>query len=193
MFLKQIFTGDTPRMSSFKFGFITCAIALTLLACSQARPVIPLPEGDNSANIARNAQPPDTAEIGRKLYKQTCAACHKESGTGGKMVFEGKTINPDDLTSDKIKHLSDQKIFEYITDGVPDEGMPSFKGRLKEPEIPRDREVYPRGASKTIKPFVMRREIKDPSPNKYLTCPVFYPIKLLVSSYYRVVALKVRN
>jgi mono/diheme cytochrome c family protein len=122
-------------MSSFKFGFITCAIALTLLACSAGKTGNAVTGNGNSANIAQNTPPPDTAEMGRKLYKQTCAACHKESGKGGKMVFEDKTIAPDDLTSDKIKHLSDQKIFEYITDGVPDEGMPSFKGRLKEPEI----------------------------------------------------------
>jgi mono/diheme cytochrome c family protein len=122
-------------MNSIKFGITTCAMALTLLACSQAKTGNAITENNNSANIAQNSAPPDTIEMGRKLYKQTCAACHKESGKGGKMVFEGKTINPDDLTSDKIKHLSDQKIFEYITEGVPDEGMPSFKGRLKEPEI----------------------------------------------------------
>ena len=96
-------------MSSFKFGFITCALALTLLACSSGKTGNAITGNDNPANIAQNAQPPETVEIGRKLYKQTCAACHKESGKGGKMVFEDKTINPDDLTSDKIKHLSDQK------------------------------------------------------------------------------------
>jgi mono/diheme cytochrome c family protein len=122
-------------MNSIKFGIITCAIALTLLACSSGKTGSAITGNNNTANIAQNTAPTDTVEIGRKLYKQTCAACHKESGKGGKMVFEDKTINPDDLTSDKIKHLSDQKIFEYIVDGVPDEGMPSFKGRLKEPEI----------------------------------------------------------
>jgi mono/diheme cytochrome c family protein len=122
-------------MNSIKFGIITCAIALTLLACSQGKTGNSITGNDNSANTAKSAPPADNVDTGRKLYKQTCAACHKESGKGGKMVFEDKTINPDDLTGDKLKHVSDEKLFEYITVGVEDEGMPSFKGRLKEPEI----------------------------------------------------------
>jgi mono/diheme cytochrome c family protein len=122
-------------MTSLKFSVITCVLALALLACSTDKTGNSVTGNGNSANTAQNTSPPASVEVGRKLYQQTCSACHKESGKGGKMVFEGKTIDPDDLTSDKIKHVSDQKIFEYITDGVPDEGMPSFKGRLKEPEI----------------------------------------------------------
>ena len=122
-------------MTLFKTGVITGAITLSLLACSQDKAGNSVTGNGHSANMARNTPPPDTAAAGRDLYKKNCAACHKESGKGGKMEFEGKSINPDDLTGDKIKHLSDQKIFEYITEGVPDEGMPSFKGKLKEPEI----------------------------------------------------------
>jgi cytochrome c len=47
---------------------------------------------------------------GRKIYMDNCAACHKENGTGGKVTIEGKTINPDDLTSEKIKNFADDKI-----------------------------------------------------------------------------------
>lgn len=122
-------------MGSFKLGIVICGVALTLLGCSQGKTGNSAAGNVNSANIAQNTPPPDTAATGRELFKKNCAACHKESGKGGKMEFEGKSINPDDLTSDKIKHISDQKIFEYITDGVTDEGMPSFKGKLKEPEI----------------------------------------------------------
>lgn len=122
-------------MNSIKFGVITCAIALSLLACSSGPTGNSAAGNANTANKAQNTAPADTTATGRELFKRNCAACHKESGKGGKMEFEGKSINPDDLTGDKIKHISDQKIFEYITDGVPDEGMPSFKGRLKEPEM----------------------------------------------------------
>ena len=79
--------------------------------------------------------PEDTLAIGRKLFKQNCATCHKEDGTGGKITIEGKTINPDDLTSDKIKKFDDDKITGYIFNGVEDEGMPAFKGKLSEAQI----------------------------------------------------------
>ena len=81
------------------------------------------------------ATPVDELAGGRELYKQNCAICHKEDGTGGKMTIEGKTINPDDLTSDKIKKFTDEKISGYIMNGVVDEGMPAFKDKLSEAQI----------------------------------------------------------
>ena len=51
------------------------------------------------------------------------------------MTIEGKTINPDDLTSEKIKKFSDEKISGYIVNGVVDEGMPAFKDKLTEAQI----------------------------------------------------------
>lgn len=81
------------------------------------------------------ATPVDELAAGRELYKQNCTICHKEDGAGGKMTIEGKTISPDDLTSDKIKKFSDEKIAGYITNGVIDEGMPAFKDKLSEAQI----------------------------------------------------------
>lgn len=118
-----------------KYGVIFCAAALALGACSVSRPDNSSNGGNNSAATPVNAAPAVTTDMGRELFRQNCAACHKESGTGGKMVFESKTIDPDDLTGEKLKRVSDQKLFEYITDGVPDEGMPAFKGKLKEAEV----------------------------------------------------------
>ncbi len=86
-----------------------------------------------SATVA--STPVDELASGRELYKQNCTICHKEEGTGGKMTIEGKTINPDDLTSDKIKKFTDEKIAGYIMNGVVDEGMPSFKDKLSEAQI----------------------------------------------------------
>lgn len=94
----------------------------------------------NSASNAANIKPAATvASIasGKELYADNCAVCHKESGKGGKMEIEGKTIDPDDLTSDKIKKFSDEKMIGYVTNGVVDEGMPAFKDKLTEDEIKR--------------------------------------------------------
>lgn len=120
-------------MKPLKYVIVTLAAALMLLACSTGQ-TGNLPINDRAANAA-NASPAVDTAVGGKLFAQNCAACHRETGTGGKMVFEGKTIDPDDLTSEKLKKISDQKIFGYILDGVPDEGMPAFKGKLKEPEV----------------------------------------------------------
>jgi mono/diheme cytochrome c family protein len=89
--------------------------------------------GNGAATPA--ATPADELVMGRSLYEQNCAGCHKEDGTGGKMTIEGKTLNVDDLTSDKIKKFDDAKIAKYIHDGVEDEGMPAFKDKLSEAQI----------------------------------------------------------
>ncbi len=81
------------------------------------------------------ATPPDELAEGRKIFKQNCAICHKEDGTGGKVTIEGKSLNADDLTSAKIKAFSDDKIIGYVYNGVEDEGMPSFKDKLSEAQI----------------------------------------------------------
>ncbi|MBK9153107.1 MAG: cytochrome c [Chloracidobacterium sp.] len=72
---------------------------------------------------------------GRKLYADNCAICHKESGKGGKVEIEGRSISPDDLTGEKIKKMPDDRIYKYIFDGIADEGMPAFKDKLSEAEI----------------------------------------------------------
>jgi len=110
--------------------------SLLAIACGNA------PTNTTSANKSTPvptatvaATPVDELAGGRELYKQNCAICHKEEGTGGKMTIEGKTINPDDLTSDKIKKFTDEKIAGYIMNGVVDEGMPAFKEKLSEAQI----------------------------------------------------------
>ncbi len=124
-----------------KFAKITVlfAAAFLLWACGQTQS----PNIAVNNNAAKPAASPrleaspavDELAIGRTLYTDNCAACHKESGTGGKMEIEGKSINPDDLTSAKIKAFSDDKITGYIYKGVEDEGMPAFKDKLSEAEI----------------------------------------------------------
>ena len=90
------------------------------------------------------APPADELAQGRRLYMDNCAACHKENGTGGKIVIEGKSINPENLTAAKIKAFPDDKFIGYVYKGIEDEGMPAFKDKLTEAEI---REVvrYVRG------------------------------------------------
>ena len=88
-----------------------------------------------SSPAAAAESPTDELAMGRSLYQQNCAGCHKEDGTGGKMTIEGKTIDPDDLSSEKIRKFDDAKISKYIYEGIEDEGMPAFKDLLSEAQI----------------------------------------------------------
>lgn len=116
---------------------LVLAVSGFLYACSQ--------EPNTNKTQTNSATPPATAPStaptadlmaqGRKLYSDNCAACHKEDGKGGKITIEGKSINPDDLTSAKIKAFTDDKIYGYIHNGIEDEGMPAFKDNLSEAEI----------------------------------------------------------
>lgn len=123
-----------------KFIILSVAIFAALaLACSGPQPTNVAT--NSPVNISRPAASPlpsatlDELASGRKIYEANCAGCHKEDGSGGPLEIEGNKINPDDLTSDKIKGFSDEKILGYVMNGVPDEGMPAFKGKLSEAEM----------------------------------------------------------
>ncbi len=124
-------------MKLIKFLVIAAAIFFFVSACTQS-------VSNNSAgNVASpapaaTAQPAATADdlaVGREVYKSNCAICHTDNGTGGKKTIEGKTLDVEDLTKDKIKAFSDEKIVGYIKNGIEDEGMPPFKDELSADEI----------------------------------------------------------
>ncbi|MFN6963957.1 MAG: c-type cytochrome [Pyrinomonadaceae bacterium] len=120
-------------------AFVTlCSL---LWACGNAATT---PNTANSAQANANtaastpapaASPADELAAGRKLYKINCANCHRDDGTGGRVTIEGKTLNPDNLTDEKRKKLTDEKILAVIHEGIEDEGMPAYKDRLTEAEI----------------------------------------------------------
>ena len=126
---------------NFRRSFLILTVTAFICACGQS-PGPNTAQTNNATPAAASTPqqlPADTqADLmaqGRKIYMDNCAACHKENGTGGKVTIEGKTINPDDLTSEKIKNFADEKIYRYILNGIEDEGMPAFKDKLSEAEI----------------------------------------------------------
>jgi mono/diheme cytochrome c family protein len=132
-------------MKKTKLALVTIALGVSLAAaCGQtAQPGANTPAANTAANA--NAAKPAPAESpktevaamksGKDLYTINCMTCHKDSGKGGKVTVEGKTLNPDDLTSANMKAKSDEKLYSYIADGIVDEGMPAFKDKLKPEEI----------------------------------------------------------
>ena len=147
-------------MNLVKLSLAAAAAALTF-SCSQATP----PPNTTSATNAKTspttvaAVPPqnqnrpvgnidakkrlqaaaavddEIAPEGDDVYATNCMICHKDTGKGGKVTIKGKSLNAEDLTTEKMKKLTDEKLFEYVSDGVPDEGMPSFKGKLSDDQI----------------------------------------------------------
>lgn len=124
-------------MKLFKITTILFIAAFFVIACTQK---------DTSRNTSENANKPqnnkakpeatvDELASGRKNFKEQCARCHKEDGTGGKVEIEGKMLTPENLTTDKMIKDPDEEYIEYMTKGIPDEGMPSFKDILSKEEM----------------------------------------------------------
>lgn len=131
---------------------IMFASASLFLACMQSSSPN-VATNSNAANPVSSplipATPVDELAQGRKLYMDNCAVCHKESGIGGKITIEGRSMKPDDLTSAKIKGFADDKIIGYVYNGIEDEGMPAFKDKLSEAEI-RELVRYVRGGIQKV-------------------------------------------
>lgn len=117
-------------MRTLKLG-LAVLLSFTLFACTEYEPK----NISNVSNTPQPAQSVDPLETGRKLYTVSCMTCHKDDGTGGKVVIEGKTIKADNLTDERRKSLSDEKIETVIFNGGEDKGMPAFKDKLSEAQI----------------------------------------------------------
>jgi len=118
-----------------------CAVAIFALfvfyGCSGTRPEN-VAQNSDANNVPTNVHPSETPNeiaMGQKLYSDNCAKCHKEDGTGGKVTIDGKELDPDDLTSKKVTGFSDDKITNYIKNGLEDDGMPAFKDKLSSDQI----------------------------------------------------------
>lgn len=131
-------------MKYIKIVFVLTAAALCAIACSNGA------TSPNTANTTANnnktaATPatstpapvatPDEVAMGRDLYAKNCAECHKDSGKGGKVTVDGKSLDPDDITTAKMAAKPDEKLTEYIVNGFPDDGMPAFKDKMTPEQI----------------------------------------------------------
>jgi len=74
--------------------------------------------------------PPDRIEAGQKVYQGRCATCHGDDGTGSGPTAPGPMPDFTDLAA--MAQKSQQELFETVTQGRPDKGMPSFADELDE-------------------------------------------------------------
>ena len=124
--------------------FIATLISFALfVACSNTGTNTSTANSNNSSITTAKTTPASSTPAGqtdelasaRDLYVKNCANCHKESGEGGPVVVDGRKMKPDNLTDDRRKKLSDDKYMKTMIEGVPDEGMPSFKDKLSEDQM----------------------------------------------------------
>jgi len=128
-------------MNLLKCALIVAALfAILMAACKENASVTntanaPAKPANTANSIANAATSAAASDDGKDLYVAKCMICHKDTGKGGKVTVEGKDLKPADLTSDKMKARSDDKMFKGISEGSPDDGMPAFEDKLSEAQI----------------------------------------------------------
>lgn len=128
-------------MKFLKLGLILLAVTFFAFACSQTNTT------NNSVSTANNSiavinanqqQPAATIDelaAARKTYSEVCIKCHKEGGLGGVTEFDGKKLKAPNFTSERMIKDDDADWIDAIQNGIKDEGMPAFKGKLSDQEI----------------------------------------------------------
>jgi mono/diheme cytochrome c family protein len=95
-------------------GFLAAFLAVSFLAAQDdAKTTNP---ASAAAQDSHTAPPPALIDAGRKLFQNSCSACHGPSGGGGH--------GPSLVEGDRIRSLSDAQLFQSIQKGVPGTDMP---------------------------------------------------------------------
>ncbi len=129
-------------MNVLKISITTTIAAIFAVSCTQQanQPVANTANAGKTNTIAApapsaTAAVKDEMAIAADLYTVHCMTCHKDSGKGGPVTVDGKKLDPEDITTDKMAAKSDDKLKSYIADGFPEDGMPAFKDKLSGAEM----------------------------------------------------------
>jgi putative copper resistance protein D len=69
---------------------------------------------------------------GAEVFAVNCAACHGAEGRGDGPLAKGLAVKPADLTAEHIFEHADGDLFWWISQGIPDGGMPGFAETIDE-------------------------------------------------------------
>lgn len=128
-------------MKFVKSAIILIVFAVFIIACNQTETTenninTVVNNSNKNAAASPEASPAmDELALGQKHYKEQCARCHQEDGTGGEVIIEGRKMKPHNLASEHMKKEPDSEYIEYMVKGIPDDGMPSFKDKLSEDDM----------------------------------------------------------
>lgn len=75
----------------------------------------------------------DEFAAARKIFSENCAVCHGETGEGGTVKIENKTLKVPNLGGEHAREHSDEELADQITNGG--DSMPPFKGKLPPDQI----------------------------------------------------------
>jgi mono/diheme cytochrome c family protein len=124
-------------MKLFKLTLVALALLSFVAACSSPQPgqAVDMRPAPSATPAAPSPTPtPDELADARNTFKNTCARCHKEDGTGGTVKLDdGTTLKvPNFRDAHAVKH-TDAQLVKQIQNGG--EGMPRFKDRLDQQKI----------------------------------------------------------
>lgn len=127
-------------MKLFKLSLVALVLAAFAAACGSSQNSQPVDQRPNPSPTAAAAKPPTPAATpdeladARNTFKNTCARCHKEDGTGGAVKLDdGTALKVPDLHAPHAVKHPDAQLAAKIQNGG--DGMPRFKDRLDQQKI----------------------------------------------------------
>ncbi len=132
-------------MKFLKIGLVTVTLALFIFACSDTKTTTnttnnPTSVSNSTKPASTNTSTPPATPVDefatvRKIFSEECIKCHKENGTGGESVVDGKKIKAPDFTSEKLKKDFDEADWSDIVTNGEGSKMPAFGKKLSESDI----------------------------------------------------------
>jgi mono/diheme cytochrome c family protein len=112
-FLRSEGLSARKKPSNFEYAIANFAMGLSI---------------PSEAKGLRNPLTPDSQVVAdaRKHFKEHCAVCHAEDGTGKTPLAAGLSPEVPDLHADHIQNLRDGELFYIIKNGVRFTGMPGW-------------------------------------------------------------------
>ncbi len=102
------------RQRSIPIGLLICGLFCLLSASSTAAPE---QGGDKSAKVKNPfGRDKEAIEAGQQHFQAGCAFCHGTRGAGGRGPFLSE--------SNRVRSLSDEKLFDLLRHGIPGTPMP---------------------------------------------------------------------
>jgi mono/diheme cytochrome c family protein len=76
------------------------------------------------------APSPESIAVGESIYRTHCQVCHGVSGRGDGPAASNLPLPPADFRFHMAAGHTDAQFFRWISDGIPDLGMPGFRRTL---------------------------------------------------------------